>query len=916
MASIVLKTKLQAPILRPGLVKRSALLSQLKAGVDGNARLTLVSAPAGYGKTTLIGEWLTTLPTEWPRMWVSLDEGDNSAADFWTYVLSALEPVNPVEINRLITAVKTTDNVVYKHILADLINILTALTQPILLVLDDLHRVQEVKIFEQLAYFLDYCPKICHLVLITRADPPLPLPKFRARGQMTEIRAGDIVFSAEEARQFLQETMETELKETVSDALYTLTEGWPAGLQMAGLSVKKHKNDTFVHNKQFNRQQIILDYLFQEVLLDQPPEVRHFLLATAVVERFSPSLAGQLVRELSPDITDKQVNQILRRLQEQNLFLIPLDGENTWFRYHHLFADLLRYTVKQEIPQQEEILNRSAADWYWQQWLLSDKNPHTRQYAWLELAMQYCLSVNDWEQAAEWIKQVWQQTCHESRIDQVLSWLNTLPGELIQKDVELLGAFAWVMWLKGRLQDAAPYVFQALAVLGIDPKNPDYRQVPDVYHHILILLSFFILLNGDQKLALEIAKFAFEQSTPQEPLGHGVSAYFLANIYRVVREYGKSAARFRYAYPYLMAGGNYVGAAAAVYHAAQIELHQGKLSAAEDFCKQAIQRAKDQQVDQLADYGAVWTALAEIHLMRLELDQTQAALDIALEHLRYSQLNEMTRSVYRLSARLADLLEDKENLSRFLSKSLETARKLESPFSRLQAEADQAKFLLKQGQETEAYAWFSSGIYESVLKSPLENDYLAAAADSICAVLTHQKQWEKILVFTETVDPVYQSQQLELDRMITMIWHSIACDHLGQKDLAETALVNSLKIAAPERIITPYLSADEITQKRLFNIQLENPTEVLFVKTVLTQLLNPVRKKHGEGTLVEPLTERELEILNLVKNGYANQEIANELYITLYTVKKHISNILGKLGVRSRTQAITKARSLNLIDKE
>lgn len=911
---LLLESKLNPPGLRHNLVQRAHLIERLTDGIQQGHPLTLISAPAGYGKSTLAAEWLNHMSDiVHAAAWVSMDKNENDAIRFWTYVLAGLEKIYPGQLQEFFLGLESTNQPNLLALLSDVLNTLGCMTQKGLLILDDLHHIHNPDIFSQLTFFLEYLPDSLVLVLLTRVDPPLPLPRFRAQGFLSEIRASDLVFSETESELFIRDTLGMAIGETVSHQLFRLTEGWAAGLQMAGLSLKHKPGCNETSTFRGENKKIILDFLFHEVFRQQTALIQTILLSTAIVDQFCVDLAARLTQALSPQASRVEVAEAVRQIEEANLFLIPLDESGQWYRYHHLFADLLRYAGKERFSEQQKALTHAAAGWYWEQWKRSDVSAGSRQYDWLNAAMQYGILAEEWGLVSGWLKQVWKQTCHESKISLVEAWLIKFPQDLIRQDVELLGAFAWVMWLQGRLQEAEPFVNQAFAVLGVEPGGNGLESLPAEHNHLLTLLSFFTMKNSLFRNAQHIALYAYQNSSPSDPLGQGVSGYFLANLYRVARQVDKAEAIFREAYPALMSGHNYVGAAAAVYHAAQILLHQGKLSQAEKFCQEAIVIAHNQNIDHLADYGAVWSALAAVQLARGEFLQAESSLNEAMQRLRYSQLNEMKRGALRVEYQLSRLTGKTKQAAQQMKQLVETTRQTETSFVQIEVDADQALYWLAQGQATQAYAWLENGILTNLMKAPNHNDYLGANAAAAQRILVDQKNVDTVVGLCERLQPGFQALGLTYDLIHLHLWRAAAFLICGKKEAALQDLKTAISLAAPERIKLVFLEADSAVQKLLFQVQAQNTVEKLFLEDLMRSLSSPASEKHGAADLIEALTEREFEILTLMEQGYSNQDIADKLFITIYTVKKHSGNIFGKLGVNTRTQAIAKARALNLI---
>ena len=419
-ADPLLATKLYIPPPRARLVARPDLLARLDAGLAGP--LTLIAAPAGAGKTTLLGAWHAAHPDR-PLAWVALDAGDNDPVRFWRYVLAALQGRQPGLGAYTQTLLELPRPPAPETLLAGLINELAALDHPLILVLDDYHVITAPVIEQSLAYLLDHLPPTLRLVLATRTDPDLPLARLRARGQVVELHLADLRFSADEAGRFLNDVLGLGLPPGAVATLAERTEGWPAGLQLAGLSLQGRADSASFIGALGGQDRFIADYLVEEVLARLPEADRAFLLATSVLDRLSGPLSDALTGGDDGQAT-------LERLERANLFLIPLDNDRRWYRYHHLFADLLRHQLARTRPALVPVLHRRASAWYDEQGLLREAVPHA-------------LAAADIEHAADLIERQAQALLMRSELVTLRGWLDALPPPVLAARPRLLVAHTW-----------------------------------------------------------------------------------------------------------------------------------------------------------------------------------------------------------------------------------------------------------------------------------------------------------------------------------------------------------------------------------------------------------------------------------------------------------------------------------------
>ncbi|PKO12684.1 MAG: hypothetical protein CVU39_22940 [Chloroflexi bacterium HGW-Chloroflexi-10] len=914
-------TKFFQPIPRPNLVARQRLVQKLNQILADGRRLTLVCAPAGYGKTTVLAAWLGQLGAEWPHAWLSLDELDDSPQRFWAYLLSAIQRLEGIAASQTldssIQVLQNNSDTDLTALLTDVINALSTHSGHYLLVLDDLHSLQNQQIYETLSFFIEHLPPCLHLVIATRVDPPLPVVRLRARGQLGELRSADLIFSVAEAGDFLEHTLGLDLPAAAVQRLQEKTEGWPAGLQMAGLTLVEQESAQPGHAPGISadgQQRYILDYLFVEVLQRQSPAVQQVLLATAILNQFDASLARALTVVFDAQAAESVSPALLQTLENANLFLVPLDDHHSWYRYHHLFAELLRHHLERNHPQQVSALHNAAAAWFWEQWQRSDSGPEQRQYRWLEAAMQHALLGGDVATALTWFKATWQQAAHESQVPLVCSWLEKLPEQQVQTDLAINTAGSWIYWLSGRYYEAHTYLQRTFKILGVEPTPQGVADLPAEHAHILTLLSFFTMRSGEIANAFFFANRALETSMPDEHLGRGVSGFSLANLYRLDRQYTQSYDTFAQAYPHLILGKNYIAATSSVFYLAQIDLHRGHLARAEQTCRKALAEASNLQLEHLNNIGCIWLALGAVKLAQNHLEEAEDALQRALSKLRYTHMDDMKRVLYLNLWQLETLRGNLPAAQKALDLALEAAQRLDFVLLQLESGACQAIHWLENGEETRAYAWLQVIQLERILADPRHAEYYANLSAPAARILIHQRRYEPALQLLNAVLPVAAADERRYDQALLLLQRAALYLCTNQRELAVQDVQSAVSLSAPDQFVSLFLLCDPAVQKVLVTLQPQDAVQQLFVSQVLQAITREAPTPQRPSVdLVEPLTERELEILVLIARGYSNQQIADELYIALFTVKKHISNILGKLGASNRTQAIAKARSLSLL---
>jgi LuxR family transcriptional regulator, maltose regulon positive regulatory protein len=439
--AVIAATKLHVPAPRRGLVPRAGLLAALTAGA--RRKLTLVDAPPGFGKTTLVADWNASPEEVRPFAWLSLDRGDNDPVRFWTGVIEALRTVEPKLGGSALATLQATNVSLVEVVLPHLVNDLAAVDRELVLVLDDYHLIREPRIHESLDYLIEHGPESLHLALATRADPPLPLGRYRARGEMTEIRAAQLRFSDAEAATLLNGVLRLGLDDDDMARLQRRTEGWAAGLYLAALSLRGRSDArAFIESFAGDDRQIV-DYLSSEVLAGQPGELREFLLRTSILER----LCGPLCDAV---IGGEGSAQVLDELERQNLFLVPLDRTRDWYRYHQLFGELLRHELLRSDPDSLHGLHQRAHDWYRARGLAAD-------------AIRHATAAGDLDSTRELIAEHWNDVFNQGRLDTVAGWLDTLPADVVRADPRLCEAAAWLALDRGRMAEAGRWIDDAEA---------------------------------------------------------------------------------------------------------------------------------------------------------------------------------------------------------------------------------------------------------------------------------------------------------------------------------------------------------------------------------------------------------------------------------------------------------------------
>lgn len=756
MDSSILRTKLFVPATPPRIIHRQRLTQRLAAGLNAGKPLTLVSAPAGYGKSTLLAEWMSGYKDR--AAWLSLDERDNSPLRFWTYFVAALQTVSAPLGRGALTMLESAQDFDSQRFLTALVNEASALERPILLALDDYHVISNADIHAGINFLIEHASPSLHLVIVTRTDPPLPLSRLRVRGQVTEIRISDLRFDTNEASSFLNDLMSLGLAASDVRALETRTEGWVAGLQLAAISMQGRDDaQAFIQNFT-GSQHFVLEYLVEEVLQRQPEDLQNFLLETSILPRLSAPLCDAVTG------TTHSAG-MLAELRRRNLFVIPLDGEHIWFRYHHLFSEFLTSHLKRTRPADLPDLHRRAAQWF-----------QANHYA--EDALRHAFAIPDYPYASRLVVDNWRRIYHQGRLNTAVEWLDSLPPDFLRQSPPLGVAYCWTLFVRGDYDRIETYLdeitqtFEQMIAAGKLPKeHPEYNIV---LQQVILLRAIVQRHQGGVPAALQ----AIQELLPtieglRQTLGDvvadmGYTACYsqMGYTYAAANDWERAADSLSRVSPHARRCGNFLALAHTTIELARISLLLGRVEQAEKICRDELALAEQPAY---ADYPA----FCLIHLA------------------------------------LANVLREKKTWNeaeKHLTQGLETAQK-------------------------------------SGHQSYLAQGYLIAAR-------LHQAQGKT----TQAQDDMRKAE--------------------------------SLAEALHNRFLT-----DAVSQTR----------REIEAKALPAQ------------PLIEPLSERELEVLRLICAGKSNQEIADELFIALDTVKRHANNIYGKLSVQRRAQAILEARRLGLV---
>jgi len=890
MSTLILTTKLSIPPRRPDWVARPRLIERLDQGL--NHKLTLISAPAGFGKTTLIASWLHNLSERQqlaPRVaWLSLEEDDNDPARFLTHFIAALQKIDRAAGQTARQFLETPHIPQLNHLMTLLINDLAALPQQGVLVLDDYHLINAAEMQTAIAFFLDHLPPNFHLVIVTREEPPLPLPRLRVRCEVVEIRLQDLRFTAEETALFFR-TMGLALTAETAQALEDRTEGWIAGLQMAALSLRGRtaseaggtgplEIDAFGCGRRD-----IIDYLAAEVLQQQPAEVGTFLRQTAILDRFNASLCDAVTGR-----NDSQA--MLCHLEKANLFLIPLDDRREWYRYHHLFADFLRAELAES---EQSALHRQASRWYEAHGLASE-------------AIKHALSARDYQAAVRLIRSNADETLRNGGFTTILNWVNALPEEVVRAHSDLSVHKGWILYLRGEIAAGEAY-----AALAMEHQRPDD---PPIQRGMLLGFRAYLTINrGEPAQAVQLAQEALALLGDTESFYRTTALSHLGQAQRLTGDRQAAMQTLRQAIALGQQLGNHLMTLEALGYLTLLLYQQGQLREATRSCEQTVRRYMDARGHPLPMAGLVYVPLGMLYYEADDLERSYHHLTAGIALCQQMGTVYPTLVGQRTLAKLYYVRGEIEAAWETLAAARELAAKSGNQRRIRMVNAVTAELQLRQGHTAAAALTLASLPATASERSEQENlifTRLLLAQGHTAAAHSLLQQLEK-----------FARQQGRVGSLVTIyLLQSLA--HHAVNDLADAldCLEQAICLAAPEGYRRVFIDEGPVMAEMLRQRQFVAPAFVAGLLEALPQpvagdqltTVAPVQSAVAQP-LIEPLSKTQLAILRLVADGLSNREIAAKLAITEGTTKWHLNQIYGKLNVCSRTQAIAQARQLKLL---
>lgn len=907
----LLVTKFSLPILRHVLVPRIKVLNQLSQGIQDGHLLTLVSAPAGYGKTTTIRMWVEAAGC--PVAWVALEHSDNDLKQFLTYVLTALQQAEDDLGQAALEVAENAPETNLQRILGLLINDLHNLEHPIILVLEDYHLIEDEKIDQAIELILNQAIANLHLVITTREDPSLPLTRLRVRNQLTEIRAIDLSFSLEEAVQFLSSVMRVNLSQEEMEILKNRTEGWVAGLQLAALSLKESRDPTKFVEAFRGTHRHVLDYLIEEVLNSQPEEVRMFLQWTSILDQLSPSLCQAITGQ-------EASRKYLHYLEHNNLFLVYLDEERTWYRYHALFAELLKNQLLQAEPERVDELHERAADWY-------------QNNGFVQQAVEHAFHILNSRKVSELIEQHALPMLYQGEVSMVAAWFDRLPESLMQSSPMICICKAWALAL---MQHQARWeeVEQALqtAATALNRANADKALRNLIAGHIASIQAYLMqspaLASENPEKLIETSQKAQRLLPEDEKAIRSVNALNIGYGHLALAALPAAENAYKQAFEDGIAGSNWYAAIYSPINLSVIAVIKGQLKNALQLCENNINQFNRLLAGQrFPPIGDLYSLKGSLLLEENHLAEAEQALMQGLSLIHWTGEYEAHMRGYSALARLRSIQGDWTGMLESI-KILEESR----PEGAIYAQALRHRLSVHDPFASEinfeeAHLWVTqTAVMFNTLPDITGVDlvsrirfqtYLSAAHVLTRLAIRNPRAYSLLDVQHYLARQERFAEAHELVGWLIEIWIARALIYQaeGKADEAHHIIQAALSASVQRGYFRIFLDEGDLMRSLLqfAEPRLKDNDLSAFVKRLLAAM--PGESTKGKADLVdeEKLSARELEVLALLAAGQTYKEIGQQLFLSLNTVQFHIKSIYSKLSVNRRVQAIEKARQKKLI---
>jgi len=895
MTEMLLQTKLHIPASRAVTVARPVLQDRIEQ--VALPCFTLVSAPAGFGKTTLLSSWAST--TTRSVAWVSLDEGDDDPVRFLSYLSAALQVVDPQVGEDARAALETPQPAAPDPLLTLILNDIAAYDGTLAVVLDDYHLIASDVVHRAVNQLIDRLPANAQLILSTRIDPPFSLARLRASGRMVELRTRDLRFSAEHTAAFLRDVMGLHLSSAQLERLDLRTEGWIAGLQMAALSMRgKQDIASFLEGFEGSNR-YILDYLLEEVLEQQPAALREFLLKTSILRSMNGALCDHVTGHSGGE-------QTLRTLEEANLFLIPLDDARRWYRYHHLFADLLQLRLRAERPAELAPLHHAASVWYQEQGELTE-------------AVRHALHGEDYDRAAGMLAANALEMTYHGAVSTLRSLVLELPHGLVQQHPRLSVALAWSAIFEGDLEQTERQLGAARqAIETLERQQAGAAR--ELEGQILPIEAYLAWLMRDVPGATRLSQQALDLLPEGDSLIRAWTLMVYGSMLRTEGEPGLAEPQLEASMRMCQRLDSIPMTLDSIWELTVLYNIQGKLRAIEKLCQQTLETVRGRGGMPGRRFPAVSYIHGRLALVYAEWNELTRALDHARQGVEAAQRWGMMDAIVQCNTILSKVLRQHGQFNAALdalSEASQAAHGISEWYVKM-IEAQQALVLLDAGQAAAAFRWIDTcglSAQDEVLFHR-EVEYRALAKLLVArAAQQREAPGKDVLALIDRLQVCCEKAGARFQLIDVLLSKAVALKLSGRPDKSLTALESSLELAGPECFIGTYLIQNPPVIAMLNELKsCGHPSpQLAAILAAFEERLPATPSAVSQAALIEPLSERELDVLRYLNSSLTSSEIADELYVAVSTVRSHIKSIYQKLGVHRRIEAVERARELGLL---
>ena len=896
----LLLTKIYRPKIQDNLVNRQELTDALDR--SKNKKLVLVSAPPGYGKTSLIAQWINK--RKHAATWYSLDNSDNDPSQFLTCIIAGIQTYKDDFGLSSLKLLDDSNQVNLESILALFINDLLRMEEQLFIVLDDFHVITNKEIFTIIKYLLNHTPNHVQLVILTRSDPPFATSRLRSQGEIMEIRISDLGFKAHEIAKYFSTKHKIKLSASDVDSLEKKTEGWVAGLQLVALSMQLSSNRSDFVEELAGSNRYIMDYLIEEVIQNQSHNLQEFLLYTSVLTRMSAPLCDKILNR-----SDSQM--ILEQLDRDNMFIISLDGERKWYRYHHLFADLLKQRFQQKGREAVESLHQKACNWF-------EENDM------YDTAIEHALEIKDYERCVlligKTVESMWRHGKHAA----ISRYCDVIPDEVIKANAELSLYYGWILIVKGKVERATQFLESAKKSV----KNPDHKNKQQdsnkseayrkqLFSKVSIAFAYLYSLEENTEKVLAYCQIGLVNLNKNDWLWHSWAWYTYGLAYFSQGNLKESQKSFNTAFSFAQSTGNIYLQSTILIHLAEAEQQLGFFQTAYDRCTNLLSNMNELGYGDLAKidwtYAPLYQIMGVTELGWAEFDKAYEHIKIAYQLSKKGNDNFFKIYVSVIYSVILNYLGDKEGESVALELDKLMRQSTVPPFLESFYITSKVYWFLDKKQFEQAQSFLVGyGLdVNQEIDHAFEMAYIAYAR-----VLIYQQKLDEAEVLLNRLN-LFANENNEVDRKIELsICFTQLYELKGQKEKAIESLMGAMELSVDQNHMFDlvfWASKLKNILKEVYRIQATKTTRIprMFIEKLRLTIENEAKRKKNK--IQSDLTPRELETLILLAEDISNQALADKLFISLNTVKTRLKNIFLKLEVDNRRKAVTKAKSLGLI---